>query len=232
MIEFISENPGAALLLFAIIVIGLIIFVNRHINSQADYNRHVHDLLSVTTKELANLARRDDYIFSSINNRLSEIEQTAYPSAALIATEPAPDLKKFEDRIKRLEDTLAGNKEVIYTPLGPSPFQHHDKQRIFMPLPDRNKGGFRKMQGKDKPASTSTYVLEIDPEQPNKAHFYLLENQQVEQLALNFSDSYLQPCIAKGIFAINKKINRIAPGIAELQGDYWVIIEKAQIEYV
>lgn len=241
MKDWIAENSGLTIFLFIAIIFAIMGFINHYINKQAALNRQVHDLLEVITKEFTNLRRRNDYVFKALNNRLTELEETGFSVQAVAPSSSNANSTALEIRINMLEQTLnqftRQNSNIILPKETaslsvPQPSETIVRKRIFMPLPDRNKNGFRKLQGKDTPAGTSVYVLEIDPAKPALAAFNLMETQQVEELAINFSDSYLQACATKGTFALNKKIKRIKPGIVELQGDYWLITEKAQIEYV
>lgn len=108
---------------------------------------------------------------------------------------------------------------------------HRQPTRLFFPVPDKE-GFFRSSQGLADMSSVSAYEFIINAQNSQQANFRLIETPDVIQNALNSPDSYLLPVCKMNIQpGPGKKIRKIQPGVAELNGSNWIVIEKAYIEF-
>lgn len=145
------------------------------------------------------------------------------------------DIIELTERISILELKLQNyNKEApisIKPEMNTGNKSENQNTKLYFPVPDRN-GFFNNSQGRAESSSVSAYEFSIDLNNPNKAAFKIIDKPDVIQNAINSPDNYLIPVCKMNIQPTpGKKIRKIVPGVAELQGNNWSIIEKSLIEF-
>jgi hypothetical protein len=185
---------------------------------------------SNTNQQLLN-ARNED--------RLQKLEAESFAGVWAAYLELKDHTDKLTARLKLIETKQPATEKkkettVTLQPITSStPTDATTQKKIFFPVPDKKTGHFRAVLGKDNISGYTVYQFAIDAKEDKKALFSLIKTPQVEAAVLNFPESYLlHACETEGTPGINKKIETIASGEAQLDGDYWTIQKKALIRYV
>jgi hypothetical protein len=161
-------------------------------------------------------------------------------------------IKKYRDAIKESEEKLSqwvdiadktSPKEVReflskngFYDNNVEVFQKGLKTRTFLYFSDVNMGndGMGVLYDENKTsAKTSDTQYELELSENNKAFFKLLDTEDAQRAVLAYPYFKLDPfCTVLNDGSPTKKIITKDYGLAELEGDKWVVKEKAKVRYV
>jgi hypothetical protein len=235
MTEWIVEH--ATLVVAAILI--LIWFVSAGASSNTDTKiRLVNKKIDALTNQSGN--KNQQLLNERNEERLQKLEAETFAGVWAAYLELKDHTDKLTARLKLIEtkQPAAAEKKkettVVLQPFVVSTSAGTVAQKkLFFPVPDKKTGHFRAVLGKDSISGYTVYQFAIDAKDVKKAAFSLIRTPQVEAAVLNFPESYLlHACDTEGTPGINKKIETITAGVAQLDGDYWTIQKKALIRYV
>src|SRR5690554_41127 len=184
---------------------------------------------------------------SKLNNRIGKIEQNLH---FLESTKPdnkgnnsfiqidkkikeienrVDEIVKFSNVSKKENPVSEQPKEVILQ----VPKKEPETTFFYMATPDR--GGFFNVSSQHNSfkQGATYYKFQVEEKNKNKATFEFFSDEYGDKLSANYPQTYIEPvCEPQNAQNPNaKKITTIETGVAENQGDKWVVTKKAKIRY-
>lgn len=147
-------------------------------------------------------------------------------------------IQKLNERLDRIESSSVSKKE---TPVSEQPreviLQTPKKEPettvFYMATPDASGFFNNSSQHNSFKQGATYYKFQVEEKNKNKATFEFFSDEYGDKLSANYPQTYIEPvCEPQNAQNPNaKKITTIEKGVAENQGDKWVVTKKAKIRY-